>query len=96
MNPGTTPGDILALVWGMRGLVQAAGEVAPGEAAPGAWPRFLDIHLAGLRAAGRTADAAGGSPLASRSSLRNAFTNGTIAAAFRPDEHGMLHMEHTV
>jgi AcrR family transcriptional regulator len=47
VNPGTTPGDVLALVWGMRGLVQAAGEVAPG-----AWPRFLDIHLAGLRAAG--------------------------------------------
>jgi AcrR family transcriptional regulator len=47
VNPGTTPGDILALVWGMRGLVQAAGEVAPG-----AWQRFLDIHLAGLRAAG--------------------------------------------
>ena len=34
VNPGTTPGDILALVWGMRGLVQAAGEVAAGEAAP--------------------------------------------------------------
>ena len=47
VNPGTTPGDVLALVWSMRGLVQAAGEVAPG-----AWPRFLDIHLAGLRAAG--------------------------------------------
>jgi AcrR family transcriptional regulator len=52
VNPGATPGDILALVWGMRGLVQAAGEVAPGHVAPGAWQRFLDIHLAGLRAAG--------------------------------------------
>jgi hypothetical protein len=38
---------VLALVWDMRGLVQATGEVAPG-----AWQRFLDIHLAGLRAAG--------------------------------------------
>jgi AcrR family transcriptional regulator len=47
VNPGTTTGDVLALVWGMRGLVQAAGDVAPG-----AWQRFLDIHLAGLRAAG--------------------------------------------
>ncbi|MCW2907780.1 MAG: transcriptional regulator, TetR family [Actinomycetia bacterium] len=47
VKPGTTPGDVLALVWAMRGLVQATGEVAPG-----AWQRFLDIHLAGLRAAG--------------------------------------------
>ena len=29
VSPGTTPGDVLALVWGMRGLVQAAGEGAP-------------------------------------------------------------------
>ena len=47
VNPGTTTGDVLVLVWAMRGLVQAAGEVAPG-----AWQRFLDIHLAGLRARG--------------------------------------------
>ena len=47
VNPGTTTGDVLALIWAMRGLVQATG-----EAAPGAWPRFLDVHLAGLRAAG--------------------------------------------
>ncbi|HEX3389283.1 MAG TPA: helix-turn-helix domain-containing protein, partial [Streptosporangiaceae bacterium] len=47
VNPGTTTGDVLALVWGMRGLVQAAGNVAPG-----AWQRLLDIHLVGLRAAG--------------------------------------------
>ena len=31
----------------MRGVVQAAGEEVP----PQAWQRFLDIHLAGLRAA---------------------------------------------
>jgi AcrR family transcriptional regulator len=47
VNPGTTTGDVLALVWAMRGLVQATGEVAPG-----AWQRFLDIHLAGLQAPG--------------------------------------------
>ena len=47
VNPGTTPGDVLGLVWAMRGLVQSAGEVAPGT-----WSRFLDIHLAGMRAAG--------------------------------------------
>ena len=58
VNPGTTTGDVLALVWAMRGLVQAAG-----EAAPGTWPRFLDIHLAGLRAAGQLS---GTPPLSSR------------------------------
>jgi AcrR family transcriptional regulator len=47
VNPGITAGDILVLIWAMRGLVQAAGQAA-GEA----WPRFLDIQLAGLRATG--------------------------------------------
>ncbi len=41
---GVTDADIMALVRAMRGLVQDAGEVQ-------GWPRFLDIHLAGLRAA---------------------------------------------
>lgn len=45
VHPGTTPGDVLALIWAMRGLVQATGETAPG-----AWQRFLEVHLAGLRA----------------------------------------------
>jgi AcrR family transcriptional regulator len=47
VNPGTTHGDVLALIWAMRGLVQATGEVAPGT-----WQRFLDVHLAGLQAPG--------------------------------------------
>jgi AcrR family transcriptional regulator len=47
VNPGITADDVLVLVWAMRGLVQAAGEVAPG-----AWQRFLDIQLAGMRATG--------------------------------------------
>jgi AcrR family transcriptional regulator len=47
LNPAVTAADVLALVWAMRVLVQAAGEFAPE-----AWERFLDIHLAGLRAAG--------------------------------------------
>ena len=47
INPGITVGDVMALIWAMRGLVQATGEVAPG-----AWQRFLDIQLAGMRAAG--------------------------------------------
>jgi AcrR family transcriptional regulator len=47
LNPGVTVGDVMALVWGMRGLTETAGAVAPGT-----WQRFLDIHLAGLRARG--------------------------------------------
>jgi len=46
VNSGITAGDVLALIWAMRGLVQATGEVTPG-----AWQRFLDIHLTGMRAA---------------------------------------------
>lgn len=45
VHPGTTIGDVMALIWAMRGLVQATGDVVPGS-----WQRFLDIHLAGLRA----------------------------------------------
>jgi len=40
--PGVTQADIMALVRAMRGLVHDAGEVQ-------SWPRFLDIHLAGLQ-----------------------------------------------
>jgi AcrR family transcriptional regulator len=46
VQPDVTAGDIMALVLGMRGLAQAAGELDPA-----AGQRFLDIHLAGLRAA---------------------------------------------
>ena len=52
VNPGITVGDVMALIWAMRGLVQAAGEIAPE-----AWQRFLDIQLAGLRAPGRVSSA---------------------------------------
>jgi AcrR family transcriptional regulator len=45
VRPDTSTQDVLALVLAMRGLVQAAG-----EAAPTGWQRFLDVHLAGLRA----------------------------------------------
>ncbi len=47
VNPGVTVSDVMALIWAMRGLVQTAGEVAPKT-----WQRFLDIQLAGMRAAG--------------------------------------------
>jgi AcrR family transcriptional regulator len=52
VNPDITVGDVLALIWAMRGLVQTAGDVAPD-----AWQRFLDIHLAGLRSAAVPSDA---------------------------------------
>jgi AcrR family transcriptional regulator len=47
LNPGATLGDVMSLIWAMRGLTEATG-----GAAPGSWERFLEIHLAGLRAAG--------------------------------------------
>ena len=47
LNPCVTVGDVMALIWAMRGLTETTGEVAPGT-----WQRFLDIHLAGLRAPG--------------------------------------------
>jgi AcrR family transcriptional regulator len=46
ISPGTKPDDVLALIWAMRGLVQAAGDTPPSD-----WQRFLRIHLAGMRAA---------------------------------------------
>ena len=47
VNPGVTVGDVMVLVWAMRGLTETTGEVAPET-----WQRFLDIHLAGLRSPG--------------------------------------------
>jgi len=47
LNPDVTQGDVMALIWAMRGLTETTGEVAPQT-----WQRFLDIHLAGLRAPG--------------------------------------------
>jgi AcrR family transcriptional regulator len=47
VHPDVTAGDVLALTWTLRGLVRATG-----AAAPDAWRRYLDIHLAGLRAPG--------------------------------------------
>jgi AcrR family transcriptional regulator len=47
VNRDVTLGDVMALIWAMRGLTETTGEIAPGT-----WQRFLDIHLAGLRAPG--------------------------------------------
>jgi AcrR family transcriptional regulator len=57
VDPGITAADVMALVWALRGLVQAPGEV-PSQG----WQRFLDIHLAGLRAAGPAGAGQGTSP----------------------------------
>ncbi|CAG7655915.1 TetR/AcrR family transcriptional regulator [Actinacidiphila bryophytorum] len=43
---GVELGDIMALVWGLRGIVETSGAVVPD-----AWKRQLDLQLAGLRAA---------------------------------------------
>jgi AcrR family transcriptional regulator len=45
VRPDITPDDVLALIWAMRGLVQAGGNTPPSD-----WQRFLEIHLAGMRA----------------------------------------------
>ena len=37
-------GDIMAMVWGMRGVIEVCADVAPD-----AWRRYLDIHLTALR-----------------------------------------------
>jgi len=44
IDPAITAGDVMALVWAVRGLVKANEEDAPAD-----WQRFLDIHLAGMR-----------------------------------------------
>jgi AcrR family transcriptional regulator len=45
-GPAVTVGDVMALIWALRGLVHATEEDTPAD-----WRRFLDIHLAGLRTA---------------------------------------------
>lgn len=44
LPPEVALGDVMALVWGMRGVIEVCGDVAPD-----AWQRYLDIHLAALR-----------------------------------------------
>jgi AcrR family transcriptional regulator len=44
VDPGVTAADVTALIWAMRGLVQATPDL-PADA----WRRYLAIHLAGLR-----------------------------------------------
>ena len=46
IDPAFTIGDVMALIWALRGLVHATEEDTPAD-----WQRFVDIHLAGLRTA---------------------------------------------
>jgi AcrR family transcriptional regulator len=46
VGPGVTAADTTALIRALRGLVQATREMPPQD-----WGRFLDLHLAGMRAA---------------------------------------------
>ncbi len=48
VSPSVTADDVIALISAMRGLIQL-----PGDVTPQAWQRFLDLHLAGMRAHGR-------------------------------------------
>ena len=45
VGPGISSSDVTALIGAMRGMVQTSGDVPPEV-----WQRFLDIHLAGMRA----------------------------------------------
>jgi AcrR family transcriptional regulator len=47
VGPDIVLGDVMAIAWALRGIVETAGPVAPE-----AWQRHLDIQLAGLRAPG--------------------------------------------
>lgn len=44
IRPDIALGDVMACIYGLRGVVAASGAVAPL-----AWQRHLDIHLAGFR-----------------------------------------------
>lgn len=41
-----TLGDVMSLIWALRGLIESTGQVAPAG-----WQRYLDLHLAALRIA---------------------------------------------
>lgn len=69
---GIELGDIMALIWGLRGIVETSGAVVPD-----AWRRHLDIQLAGLRSAEVPRDSP---PAATRAQLRQI---GTGAAGAR-------------
>jgi AcrR family transcriptional regulator len=60
IGPDVTLGDIMTLVWGLRGVVETSGDVVPD-----AWRRYAEIHIAGLRSPG----APGSRPAVTRDQL---------------------------
>lgn len=70
---GVELGDVMALTWGLRGIVETSGAVVPD-----AWRRYLDIQLAGLRAAKVSADSP---PAVTRAQLRRIGAEAADAAA---------------
>jgi AcrR family transcriptional regulator len=44
VRPDVTPTDLTMIMWSMRGVIEATGDIAPD-----AWRRHLDIVVAGLR-----------------------------------------------
>jgi hypothetical protein len=71
VSPGIELGDILTMVWGLRGVVETAGDIAPE-----AWQRYVDIQFAGLRCSAP----AGSGPAVTWQQLRQ-ISGGTDAGA---------------
>ncbi|NUS15697.1 MAG: TetR/AcrR family transcriptional regulator [Streptomyces sp.] len=63
---GVELGDVMALIWGLRGIVETSGAVVPD-----AWQRHLDIQLAGLRSVSVPQDSP---PAVTREQLRRIGT----------------------
>jgi AcrR family transcriptional regulator len=61
IGSGVEVGDVMVLMWGMRGVIETSGTVVPD-----AWQRYADIHLAGMRAS----DTTGERPAVTREELR--------------------------
>lgn len=75
--PGVELGDVMALIWGLRGIVETAGAVVPD-----AWQRHLDIQLAGLRSVAVPPDSP---PAVTRAQLRRIGAVKDGAAGPGPD-----------
>ncbi|SEG89189.1 transcriptional regulator, TetR family [Actinacidiphila yanglinensis] len=67
IGPDVELGDVMALVWGLRGVVETSGTVVPD-----AWQRYAEIHLAGMRVPG----APGAHPAVTREELGRITANG--------------------